>query len=123
MNKMNYMSVVANAYVTNHNLNHSEIVDLFTTGFSRTLRNWWDKHPTQDSREKIRKAVKKDEEGFPIFYEHHGMGERDGVNTFLIYMITKHFIGTPSNITSLISEYLNNLGCLTMSNYTFSSCG
>ena len=27
------MSMVANAYITNHNLNHAKIVDLLTTGF------------------------------------------------------------------------------------------
>jgi hypothetical protein len=38
------------------------------------------------------------------------------VNT-LIYTIIKHFVGTPSNITSQISDYLNNLRCPTMSDY------
>jgi hypothetical protein len=37
MNKMNHMSMVANAHVTNQSLSHSEIVDLFTTRFSGTL--------------------------------------------------------------------------------------
>jgi hypothetical protein len=59
MNKMNHMSMVANAYDTNHKLSQSEIVDLLATGFSGTLRSWWDKHLTEDSREEIRKAVKK----------------------------------------------------------------
>jgi hypothetical protein len=52
MNKMNHMSMVANAYYTNQNFSHSEIVDLLTTGFSRTLQNWWDKHLIEDSKEK-----------------------------------------------------------------------
>ena len=116
MNKMNHMSIVANTYITNQSLSHLEIVDLLTTRFSETLRNCWDKHLTKDSREKIRNVVKKDEEGFPIFDEQIGTGEPDGVNT-LIYTIIKHFVGTPSNITSRISNYLNNLRCPTMSNY------
>jgi hypothetical protein len=89
---------------------------LLATGFSGTLRSWWDKHLTGDSREEIRKAVKKTEDGLPIFYERVGRGEPDCVNT-LIYTIIKHFVGTPFNITSRISNYLNNLRCPTMSDY------
>jgi hypothetical protein len=37
INKMNHMSIVANAYDTNQSLSHSKIVDLLTTGFSGTL--------------------------------------------------------------------------------------
>jgi hypothetical protein len=37
----------------------------------------------------------------------------------LIYTIIKHFIGTPSNITARISNYLNNLRCPTMSDYNW----
>ena len=116
MNKMNYMSMVANAYDTNQNLGQSEIVDLLATGFSEILRNWWDKHLTKDFRKEIRKAVKKNEDGLPIFDEKIGRGEPDGVNS-LIYTIIKHFVGTSSNITSRISDYLNNLRCPTMSDY------
>ncbi|XP_059455330.1 uncharacterized protein LOC132185591 [Corylus avellana] len=105
--------MVVNAYVTNHNLSQSEIVDLLSTGLSGTLRNWWAKHFTEESRETIRKAVKKDEDDLPIFDEQHGTGEPDSVNT-LIYTIIKHFIGTPSNITSRISDFLNNLCCPTI---------
>jgi hypothetical protein len=116
LNKMNHMSMVANAYDTNQNLSQSEIVDLLATGFSGTLRSWWDKHLTEETREGIRKAVKKGDDGFPIFNEWVGMGEPDCVNT-LIYTIIKHFIGTPSNITARISDVLNNLRCPTMSDY------
>ena len=108
LNKMNHMSMVANAYVTNHNLDHGEIVDILTIGFSGTLRHWWDKYLIEDSRESIKNSVKKDDDGMPIFDERIGRGILDGVNT-LIYTIIKHLIGTPSNITSRISDYLNNL--------------
>jgi hypothetical protein len=99
---------------------------LLATGFSSTLRSWWDKHLTEDTKEGIRKAVKKGEDGFPIFNEKVGMGEPDAVNT-LIFTIVKHFIGTPSNITTRIFDYLNNLRCPTMSDYrwyqdVFHSC-
>jgi hypothetical protein len=71
---------------------------------------------SEETREGIRKAVKKGDDGFPIFNERVGMGEPDAVNT-LIYTIIKHFIGTPSNITARISDVLNNLRCPTMSDY------
>ena len=109
------MSMVANAYLSNHNLDHAEIDDLLTTGFFGTLRGWWEKYLTKESRESIRKSVKKDDEGLPIFDESIGRDIPDGVNT-LIYTIIKHFVGTPSNISSRISDYLNNL-CPTMSDY------
>jgi hypothetical protein len=44
------------------------------------------------------------------------MGIPDGVNT-LIYTTIKHFVGTPSNIATRISDYLNNLRWPTMSDY------
>ena len=81
-----------------------------------TLRNWWGKYFIEGSRESIKKAIKKDDDGLPIFYERIGQGIPDGVNT-LIYTIPKHFIGTPSNISSHISDYLNNLSCPTMFDY------
>ena len=59
---------------------------------------------------------KKNEEGQPIFDETIGRGVLDGVNT-LIYMITEHFIGTPSNITTRIHDQLSNLRCPTVSDY------
>ena len=52
----------------------------------------------------------------PIFDESIGKGIPNGVNT-LIYTILKHFVGTPSNISSRIFDYLNNLRCPTMSDY------
>ena len=49
----------------------------------------------------IKTVVKKNDESI-------GRGNPDGVNT-LIYTILKHFVGTPSNISSRIFGYLNNL--------------
>ena len=96
---MGHLSMVGIAYMNNHNLDHLEIVDLLVTGFSSTLRGWWDSYLTEDSRESIKTAVKKNDEGLPIFYESIGRGIPDGVNT-LIYTVLKHFVGTPSNISS-----------------------
>ena len=36
INKMGHMSMVANAYITNHNVDHVEIVNLLTTGVKTT---------------------------------------------------------------------------------------
>ena len=105
---MGHMSMVGIAYINNYNLDHPEIVDLLVTGFSGTLCGWWDSYLTEDSRESIKTAVKKNDEGLPIFYESIGWGIPDDVNT-LIYIILKHFVGTPSNISSWIFGYLNNL--------------
>ena len=88
--------MVGIAYQNNHNLDQPEIVNLLVTRFSGTLRGWWDSYLTEDSKDFIRNAVKKNDEGFPIFDESIGCGILDGVNT-LIYTILKHFVGTPSN--------------------------
>ena len=116
INKMGHMSMIGIAYNNNHNLDHPEIVDLLVTGFSSTHCGWWDSYLTEDSRESIKHAVKKNDEGLPIFDESIGKCIPDGVNT-LIYTIFKHFVGTPSNISSRISDYLNNLRCPTMYDY------
>ena len=115
-NKMSHMSMVGIAYQNNHDLDQPEIVNLLVTSFSGTLRGWWDSYLTEDSKDSIRNVVKKNDEGFPIFDESIGRGILDGVST-LIYAILKHFVGTPSNISSRVSDLLNNLRCPTMSNY------
>ena len=108
--------MVGIAYMNNHNLNHPEIVDLFVTSFFGTLCRWWDSYLTEDFRESIKIVVKKNDEGLPIFNESIGRGIPNGVNT-LIYTILKHFVGTPSNISFRIFDYLNNFRCPTMSDY------
>ena len=77
--KMGHMSMVGTVYMNNHNLDHPEIVDLLVTGFSSTLRGWWDSNLTEDSRESIKTSVKKDDEGLPIFYESIGRGIPEGL--------------------------------------------
>ncbi|KAL0010933.1 hypothetical protein SO802_006041, partial [Lithocarpus litseifolius] len=69
-----------------------------------------------DSRESIKRAVKLNDEGLPIFDEKRNSGIPDGVNT-LIHTILKHFVGTLTNVSSRVSDYLNNLRCPTMSDY------
>ncbi|CAL2240028.1 unnamed protein product [Prunus armeniaca] len=109
-NKLQHMSMVANSYITNHSFRQSEIVPLLVTGFTGTLRYWWDKHLTPESKNLIIHAVKLNEDGLPIFDEQIGQGIEDGVNT-LFYTIIEYFIGTPSNTTARIHDQLSNLRC------------
>ena len=88
------MSMVGITYQNNHDLDRPEIVNLLVTSFSGTLRGWWDSYLTEESKDSIKNAVKKNDKGFPIFDESIGRGILDGVNT-LIYTILKHFVGTP----------------------------
>ena len=87
------------AYQNNHDLDQLEIVNLLVTGFSGTLCGWWDSYITKESRKSVKHAVKKNDESLPIFDESIGRGIPDGLNT-LIYTILKHFVDTPSNISS-----------------------
>ena len=116
INKMAHMSMVDIAYQNNHDLNQPEIVNLLVTGFYGTLHGWWDSYLTEESKDSIKHAVKKNDEGLPIFDESIGRGIPDGVN-ILIYTILKHFVGTPSNISSRVYNYLNNLRCPIMFDY------
>ena len=108
--------MVGIAYQNNHDLDQPKIIDLLVTGFSGTLRGWWDSYLTGESKDSIKHAVKKNDEGLPIFDESIGRGIPNGVNT-LVYTILKHFVGTPSNVSSQIFDYLNNLRCPIMSDY------
>ncbi|KAG6659871.1 hypothetical protein CIPAW_03G066400 [Carya illinoinensis] len=120
LNTLNRMSMVAIAYY-NNKLSQTEIVDILISGFSGMLRSWWDKHLITEDRETIRSAVKRDTDGLPILPPEEDRregthGSPDGVNT-LIFTIVKHFVGTPSNITNRVFDYLNNLRCNKMSDY------
>ncbi|KAI5350918.1 hypothetical protein L3X38_003809 [Prunus dulcis] len=116
LNKLQHMSMVANSYITNHSFRQSEIVPLLVTGFTGTLRYWWDKHLTPESKNRVIYAVKLNEDGLPIFDEQIGQGIEDGVNT-LFYTIIEHFIGTPSNTTARIHDQLSNLRCPKLSDF------
>ena len=82
-------------------------------GFIGKLLQWWNNSLTEKSKEEIKNAIQKDEEGTSIFDERIGRGIPDGVNT-LIYMIMKHFVGKPNNITSRIYDQLSDLRCKTL---------
>ena len=103
------MIMVANKYL-NENRPHTEVVELLVLGFTRKLLLWWNHYLIEESKEEIKSAVQKDEDGRPIFDEAIGRGVLDGVNS-LIYSTTRYFIGTPNNITTRIHDQLSNLRC------------
>ena len=115
LNKIQHMTMVAYNYL-NDGHSHTEVIELISLGFTGKLLQSWNNCLTEDSREDIKNAVEKDEEGNPIFDERIGRGIPDGVNT-LIYMIMKHFVGKPSNITSRIYDQLSNLRCKALGDY------
>ena len=96
------MTIVANNYL-NENRPHTKVVELLVLGFTGKLLSWWNHYLIEESKEEIKSAVHKDEDGRPIFDKIIGQGVLDGVNT-LIYTITRHFIGTLSNITTRIHD-------------------
>ena len=49
--------MVGIAYQNKHDLDQPEIVNLLVTGFSGTLRGWWDSYLTEDSKESTKNAV------------------------------------------------------------------
>ena len=102
LNKIQHMTMVANNYL-NDGHQHTEVIELMTLGFIGKLLDWWNNCLTEESKEDIKHVVQKDEDENPIFDERIVRGVPDGVNT-LIYVIMKHFIGKPSNITSRIYD-------------------
>ena len=107
--------MVANNYL-NEGRFHKQVIELIALEFTGKLLQWWNNCLTEESKEDIKNAIQKDEEGTPIFDERIGRGIPDGVNT-LIYTIIKHFVGKPSNITSRIYDQLSNLRCKTLGEY------
>ena len=115
LNKIQHMTMVASNYL-NEGHSHTEVKELMSLRFTGKVLQWWDNCLTEESKEDIKHAVQKDEEGTPIFDERIGKGVPDGVNT-LIYTIMKHFVRKPSNITSRIYDQLSNLRCKNLGEY------
>ena len=115
LKKIPHMTMVANNYL-NEGRPHIEVMELMSLGFIGKLLQWWNNCLTEESKEDIKHYVQKDKEGTPIFDERRGKGVPDGVNT-LMYIIMKHFVGKPSNITSRIYDQLSNLRCKNLGEY------
>ena len=78
-------------------------VQLILTGFTGTLKLWWENFLTEKERFYVSKSLNEE-------------GEKDAV-TRLIYAIVKHFIGDPNTYQDRSSEILQNLRCRTLSDF------
>ena len=67
------MTMVANNYV-NEGCSHTEVIELLALGFTGKLLQWWNNCLTEESKEDIKYAIQKDEEGLLIFDESRGKG-------------------------------------------------
>ena len=78
-------------------------VQLLLTGFTGTLKFWWENFLTDNERFYVFKSMNED-------------GEQDAVLR-LMYAITKHFIGDPNVFAEKNYEILQNLKCRTLSDF------
>ena len=83
------MQMAATAYLTASD--DWNAVQLLLTGFTGTLKLWWENFLTEKERFYVSKSVNE--------------GEQDSV-TRLIYAIVKHFVGDPNTYTERNSEIL-----------------
>ena len=95
------MQLAAIAYLTESD--DSNAVQLILTGFTGTLKLWWENFLTEKERFYVSKSINE-------------KGEQDAV-TRLIYAIIKHFIGDPNSFGERNSEILRNLRCKTLSDF------
>ena len=95
------MQMAATAYLTEND--DWNAVQLILTGFTGTLKFWWENFLTEKERFYVSKSLNEE-------------GEQDAV-TRLIYAIIKRFIGDPSTFGERNSEILQNLRCRTVSDF------
>ncbi|GKA90306.1 hypothetical protein Tco_0812176 [Tanacetum coccineum] len=92
LNILQEMTMASNAYKSNKN-NESKIVEILISGFTGSLKGWWDNYLTDNEKSLIlgaKKTIIKNENDMPVETQ-----EDDMVNT-LIYAILKNFVGNPS---------------------------
>ena len=95
------MQMAATAYLTdNDDWNASQ---LLITGFTGTVKQWWENFLIDEERFHVSKSVNEE-------------GEQDSI-TRLIYAIVKHFIGDPQTFLDRNTEILQNLRCRTLSDF------
>ena len=109
LNTLHQMTMVSNVYKTQSQTSDHVIANLLVVGFSGQLKGWWDNYLTTYEQNKILKAVKKDKDNQPILDEQNT--EIQDAVAFLIFSISKHFIGDPSHLKDKNSELLSNLKC------------
>ena len=107
MNIIQEMNIAINAYKSKGN-SQSQIASLLFSGFTGTLKSWWDMYVAPGEKTLIltaKKIVIKHENNQQVQTE-----EEDILNT-LIYSIVKNFIGDPTVFKEKSREILLNLTC------------
>nr|KAJ0190706.1 hypothetical protein LSAT_V11C800444760 [Lactuca sativa] len=107
------MTMAANAYKA-HNNTQLQIVNIITSGFTGSLKGWWDFYISQEEKDYIlfaKKTIIKQENNQQI-----QTFEDDMVNT-LIFAIIKNFVGDPSTFQEKTFEILMNLHCRKLTDF------
>ena len=95
------MQMAATAYLMDSD--DWNAVQLLLTGFTGTLKLWWENFLTEKERFLVSKSINE-------------KGEQDAV-TRLVYVIVKRFIGDPNVYQEQSSKILQNLRCRTLSDF------
>ena len=101
LNVLRQMLIAATAYLM-ENDDHND-TQLLISGFSGTLRSWWD-NCLNEEEIKFLQTSTNDE------------GEQNAVHR-TVYAITKHFVGDPRILQERSSEILQNLRCRMLSDF------
>lgn len=109
--KLHEIGIAVTAYKMK-NASDKHAATLIISGFTGTLKNWWDNYLSEDSRNQILNAtaiitVVKTENNVQIAEQE----PREDATATLIYCIAKHFIGEPKLFQDRSLELLNNLSC------------
>ena len=107
------MTLLTNVYKNNGKLVH-QLAHLIVTGFTSQFKGWWDHYLNNEDRNKILTVVIRETDGSVIITNRQP--SQDVVNT-LIFTITKHFVGDPTQYKERASDVLINLRCPQLSNF------
>ncbi|GKC61713.1 reverse transcriptase domain-containing protein, partial [Tanacetum coccineum] len=113
LNLLQEMTMASNAYKT-RNSNEEKIVKVLISGFTGSLKGWWDNYVTDMEKAIIcsaKKTIVKVENNVQVQTQ-----EDDMVNT-LIYAILKNFVGNPHTYQERSSSILLNLTCRKLSDF------
>ena len=95
------MTMAATAYLTDNDDHNA--AQLIISGFSGTLRSWWDNYLNKDEREFLQTSTNDE-------------GEQNVVHR-IMYAITQHFVGDPRILQERSSEILQNIRCRTLRDF------
>ena len=123
MNVVNEMMMPAGAYKLQDHKSDHQIAQVLVTGFTRQLKNWWDKYLDESTRQQIlnhyvirstTQIIK--EEGPSTRTEVQHKRVEDAVNT-LVYTLIELFVGDPLKYQERSAEILMNLKCPTLGDF------